>query len=130
MELKFCPFCGGEATLTELCQGYFYVVCENCGASSGIVAKDKEDVCAKWNCRTVPPNAPLTLDELRQMEGEPVWIVGVSCINNFKGHWDICDWQHLDGNTPFFSYSGEGADPDLFGVTWLAYRRRPEEGTT
>lgn len=38
------------------------------------------------------PNAPLTLEELREMDGKPVWVVGVSSIGHFNGHWDICDW--------------------------------------
>lgn len=54
-------------------------------------------------------NTPLTLDELRGMDGEPVWIVpNDSC----PPHWRI--WR---ANEPF--------DMDVF----RAYRRKPEEGT-
>ena len=75
---------------------------------------------------TPPLNDPLSLEELREMNGEPVWIVGVSSINNFKGHWDICN---LGGDLPAFPYCGENPDISLYGITWIAYRRKPEEGT-
>lgn len=65
-----------------------------------------------------PPNEPLTLEELRGMNGEPVWLRG-SGLNR----WYIFDGFSLDG-IPFFT-------PEIgYGKPWAAYRRRPEEGTT
>ena len=74
---------------------------------------------------TPQPNPPLTLEELREMDGKPVWIVGVSAINNFKGHWDICDWR--TERSVLFPYCMESPGLDLYGLIWLAYRRKPEE---
>lgn len=74
-----------------------------------------------------PPNDPLTLEELREMDGEPVWCVTGSAINAGRGHWDICDWW--DKNTVMFPYSGEQPRIDDCGITWTAYRRKPEGGT-
>lgn len=73
-----------------------------------------------------PPNAPLTMEELRGMDGRPVWVVGLSSINDFLGHWDICN---LGGDSPLFPYCGEDPDINLYGITWKVYRRKPEEGT-
>ena len=78
-----------------------------------------------WD-KDAPPNVPLTLDELLGMNGEPVWIVGVSAINNFKGHWDICDWDNGEG--VFFPYCTENPVLELLGVSWFAYRYKPKEG--
>lgn len=75
-----------------------------------------------------PPNGPLTLKELREMDGEPVWIVTGSAINAGRGHWDICDWW--DKDTVMFPYSGEQPRIAECGITWTAYRQRPEEGMT
>ena len=85
-----------------------------------------------WNRRYEPPNEPLTLEELRQMDGEPVWCVDgcgnecwclVNCEDGFpcgydneSGLWEGC----------FYGMAGDRK----FGLHingWLAYRRRPEE---
>ena len=63
-------------------------------------------------------NKPLTLDELRQMDGKPVWIVAGDV-----SWWDIVsfsvrDWLYLArGEELRYSRYGE----------WLAYRQKPEE---
>ena len=55
---------------------------------------------------------PLTLDELRKMDGEPVWLV-----NQNGGRWVIMSGAYLWD-------SRKNAD---YGKTWLAYRQKPEE---
>ena len=57
-------------------------------------------------------NDPLTLDELRKMDGEPVWLV-----NQNGGRWVIMSGAYLWD-------SRKNAD---YGKTWLAYRQKPEE---
>ena len=59
-------------------------------------------------------NKSLTLDELRKMDGEPVWLV-----NQNGGRWVIMSGAYLCD-------SRKNAD---YGKTWLAYRQKPEEGT-
>ena len=61
---------------------------------------------------------PLTMDELRQMDGEPVWIVAGDV-----SWWDIVsfsvqDWLYL-AREEELRYSRYGE--------WLAYRQKPEE---
>lgn len=74
---------------------------------------------------TPPPNDPLTLDELREMDGEPVWVRELA--EPGRGQWRIIKgpWYdvglHLDG---FGMLECEDT-----GKTWLAYRRKPEEVT-
>lgn len=73
-------------------------------------------------------NAPLTLDELRQMDGEPVWIhfIGGAVIRN--DGWFIVSQI---GTSEIF-LSGKVSVYKKFwyyGETWLAYRHKPEEGT-
>lgn len=69
-----------------------------------------------------PPNDPLTLDELRQMDGEPVWIFyfagGPNVCMLVDAKHDVCRDAH-----------GGFAVFENYGKTWLAYRRKPEEGT-
>lgn len=79
-------------------------------------------------------NAPLTLDELRQMEGEPVWTVGVSYTKDGTfSMWDIIESVDENGvqfgrsceNPEWWNYGRKTLDGKLFG--WLAYRRKPKE---
>ena len=70
-----------------------------------------------------PPNAPLTLEELREMDGQPVWFC--------KCHNGLCNWCVIDhtNETNIFFTDGTVRLMSSYGDGWLAYRRRPEEGT-
>ena len=69
-----------------------------------------------------PPNEPLTLDELREMNGEPVWVVPIG-----KCKWATRQWcvlaadEALIPGVDHWWWSFEG-----YGETWIAYRRPPE----
>ena len=74
-------------------------------------------------------NEPLTLDELRQMDGEPVFLVDLVHKSDPKepdlwGGWIVFTENNQNGFIPsgggFFSIDG-------YGKTWLAYRQKPEE---
>jgi len=74
------------------------------------------------------PNVPLTPDELRGIDGEPVW--AELLIGHHPSHWAIihgemvCDGRFLDDRERcVLSFGKNGA----YGIGWLAYRRRPEE---
>lgn len=67
---------------------------------------------------------PLTLDELRQMDGEPVWIQ-----EGGAGHWelsaDAADYLE-DRDLDFYGMIACGGGLHQSG--WLAYRRKPTIG--
>ena len=74
-----------------------------------------------------PPNEPLTLDELRQMDGQPVW--GKSPITGKPGEWFIVRIVEMSKSW-FIACVGatQGfGDKDTYGMTWLAYRFPPED---
>ena len=146
MKIEKCPFCGKEVAEISNCQElegcrhfercpatepYVCVVCNmfegGCGASSGYYDSEAKAIAA-WNRRAEPENNPLTLDELRQMEGEPVWCEYI----NFRGErrggkWCIC--EVIYGNIqPMADYAVGGTDTSTlcYGKTWLAYRAKPE----
>lgn len=78
-------------------------------------AQDRLAVRAIWN--QSPPNDPLTLEELQEMDGEPVWV----CLPNGScGGWMI-NYRGWCTNR-FTSTEMYGT----YGKTWLAYRRKPE----
>lgn len=70
------------------------------------------------------PNAPLTLEELRGMVGEPVW---VRCISEpLLNGWQIVAGVDTEGCGTLYC---EGEETfRYYGRAWLAYRRLPKEG--
>lgn len=75
----------------------------------------------------LPPNDPLTMEELREMDEEPVW---VERCDGAKSRWAIFG----DMLSPYGVYFGTGIGGlrlsyEDYGKTWMVYRRRPEEET-
>lgn len=66
IELKPCPFCGGEAILAETNEDEVFVECCNCYAHSGIYYCEKEAIEA-WNSRVEPTFTPDELDTIKRM---------------------------------------------------------------
>jgi Lar family restriction alleviation protein len=131
-ELKPCPFCGGEAKIEEIPgtpftdESYAWGVgCNECNI--GWYEEQKSEAIAKWNRRTQPENKPLTLDELRQMGGEPVYCVDA----DGSGAWalvhtqdEVCTDANY-GDWEFYCYGWrDGGKMNENG--WLAYRHKPE----
>lgn len=77
-----------------------------------------------------PPNEALTLEQVREMDREPVW--GKSLITDKPGEWFILRVVEMS-KTWFIACAGaeQGfGDKDTYGKTWLAYRRPPERKET
>ena len=73
------------------------------------------------------PNEPLTLEQLREMDGEPVWIVE----HPDWGHWELsADAEDYIADRDQDLYGLQHDDPagqcGLHVLGWLAYRRPPE----
>ena len=67
-------------------------------------------------------NEPLTMDELRKMDGEPVWVQSPGIPE--YGRWAIVEGA---GENCLFLHDDFTCHD--YGKTWLAYRQKPEEGT-
>ena len=126
-----CPFCGGEATISD--GGYsgekFLARCRelSCPAASGFIRKTHDEAIAAWNRRAQPENKPLTLDELKQMDGEPIWVVTLEGTD--EPRWGIVVSAGKRGIDLICVLNGAPssklADFDLYNYTWLAYRNKP-----
>ena len=70
---------------------------------------------------------PLTLDELRKMDGEPVWI---KLFDKDEEFWVLrYDWVDTRNPDPMILLHMRWYSHADYGKTWLAYRHKPEEGT-
>ena len=88
--------------------------------------------CLYESQRTIKENQPLTLDELRKMDGEPVWWWNKSA----KPVCTICVWDRFMDEPMFANYDWQSEDTlKLSKYKWLKkcgykpYRQKPEEDT-
>lgn len=72
------------------------------------------------------PNDPLTLEQLREMKGQPVWTVTTGLDGS--GRWElVCDVDSEDVLKMASCVDGfYDIEMDTYGSTWTAYRRPPE----
>lgn len=69
----------------------------------------------------LPLNDPLTLEELREMDGEPVWV-----YNAYNG-WCTCRVIDEINAISIYFTDGMARYLNMYGNGWTAYRRKPEE---
>ena len=114
MNSMICPYCGKLIAYNS----YFDVFyCSKCGGFF------KQATVMKYN----DLNEPLTLDKMRQMDGEPVWVV----YGEDEGMWalvEVCEesiflTNNLGGRTEY------AADVELEDDGITVYRQKPEEET-
>lgn len=136
-ELKPCPMTADEAiSALEMCQalmlfdpmtGETHELCEE--------NKDNQDLYNACSLaidalrRVQPANEPLTLEQLKKMDGEPVWCAdgeGHSCYCLVNAESEDCiDSECGAWCFEFYGMTGEGEN-GLHNMGWLAYRRPPE----
>jgi hypothetical protein len=108
------------------------VRCKHCKIVSLVEARNPNEAAEKVSHRTQQPNSaapenkPLTLEQLRQMGGEPVWIalLNIAKQPTCEVITKICE----DGIHTVGTEGSDYASFDLYGKTWLAYARKPEAG--
>ena len=118
-ELEMFPYSEGSGTEEQIAEWI-----EQVGLSEEDTADRARLLCWKVieGCINVvktqptltPPNEPLTIEQLREMGGQPYWHVGLQ-EDSKAPHWVILD--------PFFAKHIENYG---YGERWLAYRRPPE----
>lgn len=79
-------------------------------------------------------NTPLTLEQLREIDGEPVWVADLlvpscSCYyfrQNISGYRLLVEPKNYPSETLFVPHYNADDENGAYGTTWVAYRRRPE----
>lgn len=82
------------------------------------------DEVEKLTHRTAPENKALTLDQLRQMDGDPVWVeyrapIKVGKPWGVRSEWMLVCGEALNGNRSYVPF-------DRIGIDAQAYARKPE----
>lgn len=73
---------------------------------------------------------PLTLDELREMDGEPVWIAPKKEGGKITARWMLVSAHSTEVDLYLFqpnSGIAQGYTGKSYGTAWLAYRHKPRE---
>lgn len=145
VKLKQCPFCGREAQITD--GGYsgknFFVGCISfradndfdCPAKGGIIRETREEAENAWNTRATEPKARvLSLEELKELKDNPVWIEQIGVCDD-EDDLGTNDWGQVTfaPNKEFprvkiWRFGLEHYDDPLvsnYGKTWLAYDHEP-----
>ena len=149
MTIEKCPFCGGEVSIAlcgdgfdawwfitrghgeNACKCRLFMESEKFNKDSEMADFVADDLIAAWNRRAQnhigdttemvgqPDGIPLTLDELRQMDGcndgTPIWI---EPTGEYEGVWTAA-WYIWPWDTKDFEI-------DTYADAWLAYRTKPE----
>lgn len=69
---------------------------------------------------------PLSLEQLRQLEGEPVFITNQSRYqSNCRSRWEIID--HIAEGILYIKCADYCYRLDYYGTVWTAYSRKPKE---
>ena len=106
--------------------------CSTKGCAINRAAAERiEQLTAENEVLRHPPNPPLTLEELREMDGEPVWVQAAKASGKIPARWMLLECSHKDRALYLFTPASgitQGYKGENYGKTWLAYRRKPEGG--
>lgn len=132
LQLKPCPRCGEEGLIVYEGPAYYYAECKKCPIELHEIYFSPESAAEAWNYRAENPNEPLTLEELREMGEDWVWIKFLMPVYGMESGYYLKKSPFSDSDKFSCGYSAPKlVVGDLpyggYGAVWLAYRRRPEE---
>ena len=102
------------------------------GGVDSVEARNNLEVTPVEMPTLTPPNEPLTLEQLREMNGEPVWVTSARERGNIPSRWVLfAGVSKSKRNSDVFVFAttggiGQGYEAVNYGKTWNAYRRPPE----
>ena len=91
--------------------------------------EDEYDELKDWWAEEHAENVPLSWDELKAMEGKPVWVE----VDGYVGYWSIVRMLTPDVFSRYYAWLKSPEDPmeapvaelnsENYGKTWQAYRK-------
>ena len=131
----FIAFQNGKAVLDSQLRPRIYISLENADKWTPTVNKGKSEY-VEYAPTLTPQNDPLTIEELREMDGEPVYIISefyhISEWNIPNGIGEIviaydvpcAGMKEVIPSIKFID--GKELAVEKYGSSWVAYRRPPE----
>lgn len=90
--------------------------------------EDEYEELKDWWAEEHAENVPLTWDELKEMEGEPVWVEEkYSFCDDWHGQWEVIRniWDNEYSDVPYlWMTDDENRYKDTLGEIWQAYRKK------
>lgn len=110
-----CPYCGNLIAYNSYFDAFY---CPKCGGFF------RQPIMVERN----DLNEPLTLDELRKMDGEPVWVVCLTpeIYDEPPVRWRILE-KSIIGTFGVWGNKDSCLTERDYGKTWIAYRQKPKE---
>ncbi len=128
MEKVLCPYCGAEMKLDRQDDGYVfgsaYYVCQECG-STGPTANTDAAALSAAQARYLPPNRPLTLDEVKALPADDDGYI--PCFLEIEPNRYAQDTDDFEPRlrADAISVSLSGWDP--YGIHYRAWLRKPTQ---
>ena len=123
-EKVLCPYCGAEMMLDFQDDGYefgaAYYVCQECGSTSPTANTDAAALAAA-QARYLPPNRPLTLEEVKGLERDDMGyaIAWTENRHDEENH----PWPYVEADcVPKFDEYFEG-----YGKQYRVWLRKPTQ---
>lgn len=123
IELLACPFCGGDAEF-EKRPAYAVAICPQCRIRTAEYY-DREVAAKVWNTRTTPTPTPLSLEQLEQMDGEPVWVEWIMPSGEERGKFDKDEWALIYGPQEMAESTTTTYRFEYYDITWRSYTTKP-----
>lgn len=99
--------------------------CRTCGNKDPF-CEDNPDSCIGYKWRGAKDaNKPLTVEELRKMNHEPVWLK----MNGRNGEWALIRYSSQSSLHVEDRLGCHGIPLENYGEHWFAYLSKPEEET-
>ena len=134
LELKPCPFCGGEAEFNLFC-GYVCITCTECmGGVLPARGNTKEQAAKDWNRRIkeAPSLKPLTLEDLQrisEINADHVWPYNTPpyfWLEQNKNNVSPC-WACWRDVHDALTRGLHGCHPEYYGKTWRCWEHEPTD---
>lgn len=119
-----CPYCGAEMKLDRHDDGYVfgsaYYVCVECGSTSPTANTDAAALSAA-QARYLPPNRPLTLEEVKALERDDM---GYTCVwTENRRDEENHPWPYVEADcVPKFAEYFDG-----YGKQYRVWLRKPTQ---
>lgn len=127
MELKPCPFCGGEVSIArryndDFLGNVYWPICDDCFNTCNEHFETEEEAIMWANRRQTPTPEALSIEQLMQMDGEPVWVVENQDYVGASSGWGLF---YADKTAVMQNFTHHVVWISKYGENWTAFATKP-----